>query len=421
MNIFVKNIGKLKEAKLDLCGITVIAGENDTGKSTIGKALFAIMNGLYDVENRVMCERVEAISHALEQYCTFHGTSSTKFYQQFTIDMISLWEKVDGERKNYLDGAKEYLSAINSDKIQCKDMDKMAAISYDLVSITTEKLQRVLLKKVLSYEFDGQFSNIFAEEKGGICLSSSEGECSLVTEDNSVLFCHDSLDGRKMVEALYIDDPFVLNQLHFTDSGVKDKGIMHHREHLSRKLRSEKKTNNIVTELYTETKLSHILTQLNRVCQGELKENKNEQSYLYQADSKREGITVGNLSAGLKTFVILKTLLLNGSLNHGGTIIFDEPEIHLHPEWQLIFADLIVLIQKEFDLRIVLTTHSPYFLEAIEVYTQKHGIADKCKFYLTELEGNTSTIREVTHHLEEIYHLLAKPIQTLEDESNYDD
>ena len=54
-------------------------------------------------------------------------------------------------------------------------------------------------------------------------------------------------------------------------------------------------------------------------------------------------------------------------------IIIDEPEIHLHPEWQLIFAELIVLIQKEFGMHILLNTHSPYFLNAIQVFSKKYG------------------------------------------------
>lgn len=92
-------------------------------------------------------------------------------------------------------------------------------------------------------------------------------------------------------------------------------------------------------------------------------------------------MNVRNLSTGLKTFVILKMLLTSGVIERNGTIILDEPEIHLHPEWQLLFAELIVLIQKEFGVHVLLNTHSPYFLNAIEVYTVKYGVDDKCKYY----------------------------------------
>ena len=37
MRIKISNIGKIKEADVTINGITVIAGENNTGKSTVGK------------------------------------------------------------------------------------------------------------------------------------------------------------------------------------------------------------------------------------------------------------------------------------------------------------------------------------------------------------------------------------------------
>ena len=43
MQINIKNIGILPKAKIILDGLTIIAGENDTGKSTIGKIIFSII------------------------------------------------------------------------------------------------------------------------------------------------------------------------------------------------------------------------------------------------------------------------------------------------------------------------------------------------------------------------------------------
>ena len=109
-------------------------------------------------------------------------------------------------------------------------------------------------------------------------------------------------------------------------------------------------------------------------------------------------------------------LLVNGRIEANGTIILDEPEIHLHPEWQLLFAELIVLLHREFGLHILLNTHSPYFLNAIEVYAAKYQVEDKCKYYLARNIDNVSTLDDVTDNIEEIYSKLAKPLQELENE-----
>ena len=43
MRLKIKDFGKIQEAEIDWNGLTVIAGKNDTGKSTIGKLFFVIV------------------------------------------------------------------------------------------------------------------------------------------------------------------------------------------------------------------------------------------------------------------------------------------------------------------------------------------------------------------------------------------
>ena len=157
------------------------------------------------------------------------------------------------------------------------------------------------------------------------------------------------------------------------------------------------------------------MNKINEVCSGDLNVSNNN-TIAYRIKGTNKELSPKNLSAGLKTFAILKKLLLNGSIEENGTIILDEPEIHLHPEWQLVFAELIVLMQKEFNLHVLLTTHNPYFLNAIDVYSAKYDIIDKCNYYLAVNNGDTANIKEVTDDLEKIYSQLAKPLQDLEDE-----
>lgn len=80
------------------------------------------------------------------------------------------------------------------------------------------------------------------------------------------------------------------------------------------------------------------------------------------------------------------------------------------------FAEIIVLIQKEFNMHILINTHSPYFLNAIEVYSEKHNIVDRCKYYKAINEGSYSTIKDCTENIDEIYRQLSKPFQDLENE-----
>ena len=44
MRIQVNNVGIIKDADIEINGITVLAGKNGTGKSTIGKCLYSMFN-----------------------------------------------------------------------------------------------------------------------------------------------------------------------------------------------------------------------------------------------------------------------------------------------------------------------------------------------------------------------------------------
>jgi len=53
MKLSIENVGILSKIDLEINGITVIAGENDTGKSTISKSLYAMFNGFYKIDEKI--------------------------------------------------------------------------------------------------------------------------------------------------------------------------------------------------------------------------------------------------------------------------------------------------------------------------------------------------------------------------------
>lgn len=125
-------------------------------------------------------------------------------------------------------------------------------------------------------------------------------------------------------------------------------------------------------------------------------------------------IAVSNLSTGMKSFVVLKMLLEKGSINDKDVIVLDEPEIHLHPQWQIAYAELLVLLQKKFDLSVVVTTHSPYFVDAINLFSCKYNTDNNVNYYISSVNDNKVEMRNVTGNIEEIYKKMASPIEALD-------
>ena len=57
MQLTLENIGMIRKADIHLDGVTVIAGENNTGKSTVGKALFSVLNCFSQIDERIKNEK----------------------------------------------------------------------------------------------------------------------------------------------------------------------------------------------------------------------------------------------------------------------------------------------------------------------------------------------------------------------------
>ena len=67
MILQIENIGKISKAKIELDGLTVICGDNNTGKSTVGKILFSFFNAVSDFESKILVQRVREIREYLRK------------------------------------------------------------------------------------------------------------------------------------------------------------------------------------------------------------------------------------------------------------------------------------------------------------------------------------------------------------------
>lgn len=121
-------------------------------------------------------------------------------------------------------------------------------------------------------------------------------------------------------------------------------------------------------------------------------------------------LKVTNLATGFKVFSIIKNILEKGNIDEQSLLVLDEPESHLHPKWINALAEVIVLLVKECNITVLLTTHSPNFLLAIDALMRKYDIREKCHFYQTETIENDFRVNyvEKTDELDDVYAEYAK-------------
>ncbi len=410
MKLSIRNVGKLKEADVEINGITVIAGENNTGKSTVGKVLFSLFNGFYNFDNKMVELKSRDIRNIFLRFMQ-------NLNRENANTLIDISDKIV-EDTSYKFDRNKLIQLIQEKKnlISIEYLEEVSEKIFNILNIKDEEYLENTISYILNNEFDNQINTIWSNDLGKIALEIKENELKLRIKNNKVIKIENKINLHS--EVIYIDDPFVIDNLN--EYKWRDINYLeNHKESLETKLIREKNEKTFSEKIIAKNNLQQITEKLEEIINGKIKFNQGK--WIYEFENNNE-LNLKNLSAGLKSFAILKRLVENGNLEEKGIVILDEPEIHLHPEWQIKFAELIVLLQKEFGMHILLTTHSPYFLKAIQVYSKKYEISDKCKYYMSELDGEQAILVDKTSKTDDLFYKLAISFENLMNEEElYED
>lgn len=414
MRIQLNNIGKLSSADISIEAITVIAGENNAGKSTVGKGLFSLFQSFYDYDKKIYEDKLQSIKSSLS------GSNILKniiFGNQDdnSIVFFNDYDRYNELSKNIIEVYKQNGTIENDEISKELETDIISEIEKKLSVKDLDQIIQIL-NRTFKLEFNNQINNIYNNEDAEISLFLKDKNISVRLNNNNVTYLSSIMNIN--TEVIYIDNPLIIEDLdfsiHFLSMFRPSNYTFHHSDYLKRQL-NKGVDENSVDEVLKQEKLNSIQKLFNATFNWD---NIDDSNKTYKSPGKK--ISYKNISSGLKSFYILKRLLDLGIISNKNTLVLDEPEVHLHPEWQLIYAEILILLQKEFDLHILINTHSPYFLNAIEVYSVKHGIDNKCHYYLAENKGSNALISEV-EDTEKIYQKLARPLQILENIRYEDD
>ncbi|MDD7656449.1 MAG: AAA family ATPase [Veillonellaceae bacterium] len=414
MKLSIENLAKIKKADIELNGITIIAGENDSGKSTVGKALAAMFSGFYNVNEYVQKERNLALARVLYMAVKNNPESLENILKnslKFPLEQGDLYVILSKYRWKEAEIAISVLRKIALEKfgIDIKTDETMfARLSQqvkEILSLTAKDIIAKRLENKFNAVFCEQVNSLYNSEKAKVALNVQGKNLGAVFMDD---VCKNlDYDISLMHDAIYIANPYLIDYAH-NDVFAKESLATD----LVTKIR-QKKNDDLLNDIIRQKNLQEFLDKLAEMIPGKFVDEK-EDLYL-RYNGMRGAINVKNISVGVKAFAIIKRLLENGWLEENGVLVFDEPEIHVHPKWQVVFAEIIVLLQKHFNMTILLTTHSPYFINALEVYSVKYGIKDVLTSYLSNFEGNMVVFENVTKNMDKAYSLLAEPFNELED------
>lgn len=424
MKLLIKDFSKIHEATIEFNGITVIAGNNNTGKSTVGKILFALFNSVNDIDKKVELEKEEAIQGAAFDAMNlfFHDIEITHSGRILPpVLRRNKFNNIEELIDNVVEFSPVPISNTEIRRLKETIQEKVA----DIKAISDDVVKKQIIEDYFKDLFNGQINSISKirnREK-----NEAKAKLSLRRRTVQVNFEKNVCKNFKQTihllnKAIYIDDPFVVDA--FLGNRVlpeffwQNGGRSAINRALSKYLRSSSK-NNVVDRIIANNQLDEIYKILSTVIKGEFASSNHGEVFL-NSTLFTDNLKLSNLSTGIKAFVILKKLIEDNVIKNRDVLILDEPEIHLHPEWQIIYAELIVLLQKKFELTLLLTTHSPYFLRAIEVFSEKYDMKNQCKYYLSFDKESQAYFKDVTGNVSEAYEKMASAfdiLNTIDDEN----
>lgn len=456
MQIKLNHVGLIKDSTIALDGLTVITGKNNSGKTTVGKTLYALLDAVSNLKtkarrdrNAYTLKRLDDVREALTgtAMCPLPGGMEARFSADPALEALV----ADTVEEQFGESLEKYISQLKQELYRTPDgsleeIRNVSAIwsSLDLADApllngaeireealaildqliealkTDSKLidyARESIDRSLRVEFNGQVQPIRkpdvvstvelseAGEKPSICFRLSLADNSVINDGEPVFF-------RTPFKRVYmIDDPFILDAppvrtrpQGYNKDGFKTffnpNGVQVHSRKLRQAVINTKPINNIFEQTLLNDSLKSIKAQIDHVLPGTF-EFSSEGEYYVENGAK---IKISNLATGSKMFSIIKILLERGRLDADTMLILDEPEAHLHPAWQNAFAEIIVLLVKELKVSVVLTTHSPNFMLALDAHMRKHNIIEQTNFYQTSaLEGGFVQYHCVNDDLGQIY------------------
>lgn len=179
---------------------------------------------------------------------------------------------------------------------------------------------------------------------------------------------------REVTSATFVETPLILE---FEKFLPKEKFKTPY--HIDSLLQELNKSDFSFTSDETSDFINKFRTSSSQIINGNI--SKGSQGFSFESNGKSFNII--NTSSGTKSIGLLQYLVTNKALKKGSVLYWEEPEVHLHPKWQLKMVDLFVELMNA-GIKIVFSTHSPYMADYLNAISQKNGYRERISFNLFE-------------------------------------
>lgn len=428
MKLTIQNINKIEFAEIKVNGLTVIAGTNDSGKSTVGKTLFSVVKALAN-----STDNSKAIDDTLNRKLdTLYGSllELDDFYKTSLNSRLSLRNTFRRLKMQKESGATIQRLEQLADTVENSEFNPShkASINRQISEIKAlilegntpgcmlkREMQAILeaefMKSVCSYDTDSS-EILFSDESGNedFLVKLSQDRITELSGGNKCFF-----EDVTLIESpLYLHLIDVLSSARtFNEERNSNDAVFmrfvpqvnYHIKDIAQKLYNFRFS--VANKLFQEDGSGDIDT----ITGGHFGFDEDNKRLFWEKDQRR--FQVVNVASGIKSFGMMQMLESINCINEKRILIWDEPENHLHPEWQIKLAELLVGMAKK-GIPILITSHSPYFIQAIRYFSNKMEMDKFVVYYMAdETSQGTCRMTEYTDDLNTIFYKLAEPMNRI--------
>lgn len=411
-NFKISDYHAIKHANIVIDGITVLAGENGGGKSTLSRWLYYIMNVATEFEGY----QIELFKRSIERafWDIFSVEREIKVENKELLHSLSrIWDvpadmrflpTVLSRLHAYID---KYVSALTqfleSDvvpdyrkkrvltilSLEEDETDRVIAVFSTRYHDLIEKLARELSVRLEKREIRRLFYLIHSQ------LNEDDAPEFIQLYEDDVPILEKNTFGSilNIDRVIYIDTPDANDSDNVFWQKLKQMMVRPSETGLSE----------------DNKEIRFLVLMLNKLLHGKIEVKNNllrQPEFLYTREDGLLNIPLSKVATGMKLFAYLMRLLQNGYLDDKTILMIDEPEAHLHPQWIVEFARLLVFLQSKLGVKILIASHNPDMVAAIQAISRRQNILEHVHYYLTEADENEPykyNFKELGSSIEQIF------------------
>lgn len=418
MKITLKNLGVLKHAEFSLGDLTIICGENNTGKTYATYALYGFLNSWRGiVDFKVSDSQIQrlltdgGLKIGLAQYVEKVNSTLSKACREYTKQLYSVFAapsdrfsdsefRIQTERPRILDkvfnsqmglpqeGYFSYSKEKGSDELTVSLPVKTEQESEISPGYAQLVLSFILKDVVLSSKFPSPF--ISSAERTGVAIFRKELNFARNRLLDEMVRMDQKINPQELLSKTYQSYPRPIEE----------------NVDFMRQLEDITKRKSFITAASSE-----VLEDFADIIGGEYEITQNDQLY-YTPRGTRLELTMDQSSSAVRSLLDIGFYLRHVAYP-GNLLMVDEPELNLHPTNQRRIARLFARLVN-LGVKIFITTHSDYIVKELNTlimlnrdrphlkriaqenrYREDELVdANQVKVYMTEKEDGGYTLVE---------------------------